>query len=187
MPSIAECGEPVTYAEWAAARGITGAAACGPVDEEKLKRWAAGENPGSVEWVPEEAATDALSDDAGAEPCQEGVVGIDDSESDDNDVDICVRWPSQHQRENPATVGQFPARKRPRRGEGRAPAPWLDLGRHLRPQRPATFGHAVPQSLQGVPHNPAEPRPFADCRPRLIRAVSRAPPPTQRAWASQPP
>ncbi len=89
VPPIAECGEPVTYAEWAAVRGITGMADCGPVDEEKLKRWAAGENLGSVEWVPDEAAMDLVSEDADRE---EEVAEADGPESGDSDADFCVRW-----------------------------------------------------------------------------------------------
>src|SRR6218665_3142106 len=50
---IAECGEPVTYAEWAAARGLTGMADFGAGDDEKTHRRATTEAPGSVEWVPE--------------------------------------------------------------------------------------------------------------------------------------
>ena len=89
MPSIAECGEPVTYAEWAAARGITGRDDCGPPDQEKLQRWAAGDGFSSVEWIPEEAAADFESEDADPE---EKVADADGSGSDDSDVDFCVRW-----------------------------------------------------------------------------------------------
>ncbi len=92
VPNISECGEPVTYAEWAAARGITGAANCGPVDEEKLKRWAAGENLGSVEWVPEEAAADFECDDVDADVLEEAELKTDGPGSLDRDADFCVRW-----------------------------------------------------------------------------------------------
>ena len=92
VPSISELGIPVTYAEWAAARGITGRADCGPVDQETIQRWAAGGECSPVEWVSDEAATDLGSDDADADLCQERAAGIDDPESDDRDVDVCVRW-----------------------------------------------------------------------------------------------
>ena len=250
VPSISECGIPVTYAEWAAARGITGRADCGPVDQEVIQRWAAGGECSPVEWVSEEAAMELGSDDADTDLCQVGVAGIDDPESADRDVDVCVRWgvaepddgsalqasaelgvgvtrpggpgwgtgcpfrPKERsertgtpecqvgsrcsagtsRRENAVTVGRFPVRKRLRRGQGRTPAPRQALGRRLRPQRPATFGHALPQSLQGVPHTasraptigvaallaqpivPRRPGPAGRWRPRLNLVASRAPP-----------
>ncbi len=88
-PSLSECGEPVTYAEWAAARVITGTADCGPVDEEKLKRWGASENLGSVEWGREDVATGFASDDAN--PHWETSPAADPSVHDDRDASFCVR------------------------------------------------------------------------------------------------
>ncbi len=108
VPPIAECGEPVTYAEWAAARGITGTAAYGPENEETLDRWSASENPGSIEWVREEAAADLESDDV--DPFWETSPAADSSEQDDGDVDICVRWETEH---DPHERGSIPA-SRPR-------------------------------------------------------------------------
>ncbi len=237
VPPIAECGEPVTYAEWAAARGITGTVACGPVDEEKLQRWAAGENLGSVEWVPDEAAMDLVSEDAdseeefaeadgsgsfdsdldfcvrwgAAEPDwvdegsalpaseemeasvtrpggpgwgtgapfgrEENAPGADDLGGGDSDVGSCVRWEGRGQGESSATVGRFPVGERFWRGEG-APALWQALVRHLRSQRPATFGHALSRACHTKPAARRDtPRAIADCRPRLNRGRSRAPPP----------
>src|SRR6218665_1301646 len=207
MPSIAECGVPVTYAEWAAVRGITGTSACGPVDEEKLKRWAAGENLGSVEWVPEEAAMDLVCDDADPEG---EFAEADGSGSDDSDVDVCVRWGAaepdwvddgsalQASEEMEASMtkpgGPGWATGAPFGREENAPrADGLgggdsDVGFGVRSgwyghgEKPVTGGWFPVRKRLGrrakrVPApRPKIPRPFADCRPRLNRAASRAPP-----------
>ncbi len=215
VPPIAECGEPVTYAEWAAARGITGTVACGPVDEEKLQRWAAGENLGSVEWVPDEAAMDLVSEDADSE---EEFADADGSGSDDSDVDFCVRWGAAE----PDWPDDGSALQASEKAETRGTKPRGPDWRSFQPEETAPAvgglggggsdvgscvrwmgrGHGASSATAGwlpvgkrlgrrakrVPApRPKIPRPFADCRPRLNGAVSRAPPPTKRAWASQPP
>ncbi len=207
VPSIAECGEPVTYAEWAAARGITGTAAYGPVDEEKLKRWAASENLGSVEWVPEEDTTELASDDADPEG---ELADADGSGSDDSDVDFCVRWgaaePDWVDDGSALSVPESVSGDETRRdglgwgtgwllgreevapgddglgggdsddgscvrwigrghGESSATVAWLPVGKRL-----GRRAKRVPAP------GPKIPRPFADCRPRLNRGLSRAPP-----------
>ncbi len=207
MPSISECGVPVTYAEWAAARGIIGRADCGPVDEEKLKRWAAGDGFSSVEWVPDEAAVDLVSEDADS---KEEVADADGSGSDDSDVDFCVRWGAAE----PDWVDDGSALPAPESVSGDETKPdepgwgtgWLfapeavapgadglgcghsDVGFGVRSgwhghrESPATVawlpvGKRLGRRAKRVPApRPKIPRPFAGCRPRLNRGVSRAPP-----------
>jgi len=90
VPSIRECSEPVEYAEWAAVRGMTETAPCAPPDQETLDRWARSENPGPVEWVPEEIATDLVSRDA--DELEETTLETDGWGTQDSDIDFCVRW-----------------------------------------------------------------------------------------------
>ncbi len=208
MPPIAECGEPVTYAEWAAARGITGTVACGPVVEEKLQRWAAGENLGSVEWVPDEAAMDLVSEDADSE---EEVAEADGSGSDDSDVDFCVRW-GEVEPDWVDDGSALQASEEMGAGVTRPSGTGWRAGWPFRPEKPASgaddlggddsdvcscvrwmgrghgassatvarfhVGKRLGRRAKRVPApRPKIPRPFADCRPRLNRGRSRAPPP----------
>ena len=129
LPPIGGCSEPVGYVEWAAARACADASTRGPVDQEKLDRWATSENPGSVEWVPDAAARDFSSDDADADLPDEAPLGDDCWGSDDSDVGFCVRS-SVEASESPRTLGRFHDGSASGEGRGEPPTVFGTLFAH---------------------------------------------------------
>ena len=105
-PPVGECSEPVTYAEWVAARGYTDDSERGPIDPETLARWVTGDNLGPAEWVPEEAGTGFVSEDTDVLEEEAGWG------SDESDAGLCVRWgepePARWDRERPNEVEEQP-------------------------------------------------------------------------------